>query len=76
MKFRTLNSTYEIDFVHRRVRRLEGINDPTPRQGADGDWKTFADVYVVDLPPDDTAMFFDWDGRGHGTMTSPIQESL
>lgn len=73
LKVRTLNSTYEIDFARSRVRRLEAVSEPTRRQGADGEWKTFADLYAVDLAPDDTALFFDWDGQGHGTMTSAIQ---
>ena len=50
MIFRTTTgSVYEIDRQANRVRRMAGVKDPTPRQGPDGEWKTFVDcmgVYV------------------------------
>lgn len=67
---RTLNSTYELDIPLRRVRRLEGDRAPTARQGADGEWKTFLRLFVTATD----RVFFDWSGRGHGTLTSPVRE--
>ena len=37
----TANSTYQINETDRLIRRLQGVNDPTPRQGADGAWKAY-----------------------------------
>jgi len=39
-------SVYEIDEAQKRVRRLKGAKDPTPRQGADGEWKEYSDINV------------------------------
>jgi len=37
-------SHYEWDQGNNRIRRLAGVNDPTSRQGLDGEWR---DVYTV-----------------------------
>ncbi len=37
----SIGSTREIDRVESRMRRLEGINPPTPREGRDLEWRTF-----------------------------------
>lgn len=63
----TENSVYEIDVENLRTRRIKGIEDPTPRQGPDSEWKSYANLQFVD-----GGVFFDWDGEGHGTLTSPI----
>lgn len=34
-------SLYEIDEESKRVRRLHGVKNPTPRQGQDGEWHTY-----------------------------------
>ncbi len=34
-------SAYELDAETKRIRRLGGANDPTPRQGADGEWRAY-----------------------------------
>jgi len=41
-------SIYEVDFGNNRVRRVSGVNKPTPRQGADGEWKTYMSVSMFD----------------------------
>lgn len=48
----TLNSCYELDLVAKKVRRLKGKEDPTPRQGEDGEWKIYTDIIgpVVGAP--------------------------
>lgn len=40
----TLNSCYELDLVSKKIRRLKGSEDPTPRQGDDGAWKEYTDI--------------------------------
>lgn len=55
MRFRTVNSTYEVEYdpgvvdspATGRVRRLGGENDPTPRQGPDGVWKAFMAITAI-----------------------------
>jgi hypothetical protein len=37
-------SLYEFDTEGKRVRRLSGVKNPTPRQGADGVWKLNMEV--------------------------------
>lgn len=37
-------STYEIDTTAKRVRRLLGAENPTPRVGADGEWRAYHDT--------------------------------
>lgn len=45
MRFTTASgSLYEVDFSQKRIRRLSGKNDPTPRQGADGEWKVYEEI--------------------------------
>jgi len=42
MKFITESgSVYQIDTANKKIRRLSGKNDPTPRQGADGEYKSY-----------------------------------
>lgn len=46
MRFTTISgSTYEIDAIAKKIRRLNGKADPTPRQGKDGEWQ----VYLNDI---------------------------
>lgn len=44
IKFTTLNSLYEVDQDQQRVRRLNGLSDPTPYQGIDGEWKSYTKI--------------------------------
>lgn len=44
MKFCTMNSIYEVDTENKRIRRLNGKDDPTPRQGPDGEWKPYLEL--------------------------------
>jgi hypothetical protein len=46
--FRTeTGSVYELDQTGKRLRRIEGMTAPTPRMGADGEWKDFVDISAV-----------------------------
>lgn len=60
-------SVYEIDEVGRRIRRLSGVKDPTPRQGKDGEWKSYFSTAMVGKN-----FLIVWNDGGEGTMTSPI----
>lgn len=68
-------SRYEVDTVNKRIRRTRGRALPTVRQGEDNVWKgyeSFSKMYG--------GYFIDWDGEGHGTLTSKVvserQEAL
>lgn len=42
MKFTTVTgSVYEVDTEGKKIRRLQGKKDPTPRQGKDGEWRGY-----------------------------------
>ena len=42
MRFKTeTSSIYEVDSISNKIRRLEGVANPTPRQGPDGEWKEY-----------------------------------
>lgn len=41
MLVKTTNSTYELDMVGKRIRRLTGQNAPTEETGQDGEWRGF-----------------------------------
>jgi len=77
-------SIYEFDETGNKVRRLHGSNTPTPRQGADGEWREYFKVIPVGcLNPADVvvgcALIIMWDDAGKSTMTSRIvkvEESL
>jgi hypothetical protein len=74
IRFATENSVYEVDVTNKRVRRLVSTHEPTPRQGADGEWKEFASMSLLLAVGE--CVFFDWDDFGHGTLTSPVVEIL
>ena len=73
MTFETeTGSVYEIDPDGNRVRRLYGRKGPTTRQGHDESWKEFK-FFAVTL---DGNLWFDWDGEGHGTMSSRVVRQI
>lgn len=42
MRFTTASgSIYEADTTKKQIRRLIGVKDPQPRQGKDGEWRSF-----------------------------------
>jgi hypothetical protein len=48
MKFTTASgSVYEVNTDSKQIRRLNGVKDPTPRQGKDGQWRTYSDITSV-----------------------------
>lgn len=81
--FQTENSTYEIDDGCEvgetnpvvSVRRLSGVNDPTPRQGVDGEWKTLAVPIDPSTIQIGDCILFVWrfeDGVAKSTVTSQV----
>lgn len=79
IKFETISgSLYEVDQENCRVRRLVGVKDPTPRQGADGDWREYADI--TDIAPGLAVMItwrFDVEPEAvwaRSTLTSNVKE--
>jgi hypothetical protein len=74
MRFKTATgSVYELDQLEKKVRRLTGVENPTPRQGTDGEWKEYKSVSRI-TTKHGTQFFFDWTGLGNGTTTSPVIE--
>jgi hypothetical protein len=63
---KTLNSTYEVEQDPCRVRRLGGDNDPTDRQGEDGEWMDAESVFFVS-----GGMLIHWGGI-RCTLTSEV----
>lgn len=48
MKFTTASgSVYEVNTDSKQIRRLNGVKDPTPRQGPDGQWRTYKDLLLA-----------------------------
>ena len=47
MIFKTLSgSTYEVNELTKQIRRINGMDDPQPRQGKDGEFKTYSSIHV------------------------------
>lgn len=68
MKFETeTGSLYELDADWTMIRRLEGVNNPTPRQGKDGEWKVF--IKIVGPVVGENCIIF-WDPE----TTPPLTE--
>jgi len=69
----TANSTYQINETDRLIRRLQGVNDPTPRQGADGAWKAYRTLGLMF-----DGLLIVWgdnpDGSAATTWTSKVME--
>lgn len=72
MLFTTDNSTYEVDGT--RIRRLDGVRDPTPRQGVDGEWKPFH--WISPITEGDCVIVI-WrfvEGVAQASRTSPVRQ--
>jgi hypothetical protein len=61
-------STYEINTVEKKIRRVEGTHAPTSRQGNDGEWKDYTGLASLK----NYGIFIDWHGDGKGTITSMV----
>ena len=71
-------SVYELDVALQRVRRVRGDLQPTPRQGEDGEWRTFDTVFPTPIEVGASVLFI-WGYYQRGasavarsTMTSRV----
>lgn len=71
----TQDSTYEVDLGNCLIRRVKGVNPPTPNQGEDGKWRSYVQLAIVD-----NSLMVVWGVDPSGdqvvvrrTWTSPIQ---
>ncbi len=76
--FETRNSIYELDPDQHRIRRVSGVNDPTLRQGDDGEWQTYLTISEVVVG---SIVVIVWeynveDGSAKGTNTSIVQQII
>lgn len=75
MIFETRNSIYELDQAHSRIRRLAGKTEPSPRQGPDGEWRTYHHISDIAVG---LIVIIVWRVRSsdgiviEGTCTSPV----
>lgn len=50
MRFTTISgSLYEVDQENKKIRRLNGNADPTPRQGKDGEWRGYLNDLHIEV---------------------------
>lgn len=46
MRFTTASgSVYEVDTKAKKIRRLNGVTDLSPRMGKDGEWRSYRQLY-------------------------------
>lgn len=81
-------SVYEFDMAAKHIRRLNGTADPTPRQGKDGEWRSFESLTPIKVGqpvlitwPSSTPALAETRALGFPdaavmktTMTSPVKE--
>ena len=64
-------SIYEIDNINKKIRRLSGQENPTPRIGQDGQWRKFKTIEKIS----NGQMLIIWDFEGlvaKSTLTSIV----
>jgi len=71
MIFHTRNSSYEVDPDRKRIRRLSGHENPTPRQGLDGSWKDFERITDI-VQGASVLVVWSEEGTIPSTLTSPV----
>lgn len=73
MIFYTISgSIYELDINNKQIRRMEGKEDPTPRQGTGGEWKKFTTCSEVLVGQ---SLLIHWENE-KATVTSVIATIL
>lgn len=65
-------STYEVDLQAQAIRRVGNAagRPPTPRQGRDGQWRTYYQLALVQSPGESVSITIVWDPSGALTITS------
>ena len=77
MKFETESgSLYEVDEEANKVRRLIGVKDPTPRQGKDGEWKSYMEHTPVVVGKGVVFLWATAGIVGRSTITSLVKRVL
>ncbi len=51
---------YEVDLANKKCRRLMGEANPQPRQGKDGEWKSYSSI-MPEKPIRGSQVLFIWD---------------
>lgn len=82
-------STYEVDQADKRIRRLSGVDNPTPRVGKDGEWRSYESITGLEVgsqaiilwSPQDTEPLPDTNVEEGGailpiTMTSVVKKIM
>lgn len=70
MKFTTVSgSVYEVNTETKKIRRLNGAEDPTPRMGKDGQWRSYQKLYP-EVPTVGKGVVIVW-----GEETEPLAET-
>lgn len=60
MRFTTASgSVYEVNTDSKQIRRLNGVKDPTPRQGQDGQWRAYDEIFP-DPPKVGSSLVIKW----------------
>lgn len=65
-------SLYEFDVTNSRVRRLRGTHGPTPRQGADLEWRSYVEISKPTLGLPLAIAWRVFDGIAECTVTSTV----
>lgn len=61
-------STYEVDDVQQRIRRLNGLRESTTRQGTDGAWRQYESISTIEAG---NPVLIQWEGV-KCTLTSAV----
>jgi len=70
MKFTTASgSVYEVNTETKKIRRLNGVKDPQPRMGKDGEWRSYRKLYP-EVPTVGRGVVIVW-----GEETEPLAET-
>lgn len=72
MIFETQNSVYELDQDQKNIRRLSGKENPTPRQGSDGQWKAIKSIVPLKVGLQSMIVWGFGEDHIKTTMTSPL----
>lgn len=64
-------SLYEIDEANKFIRRLNGFLNPTPRLGADGEWKKFEKILNL-IVGKNAIIVWNLEGQIPGTITNIV----
>lgn len=74
--FTASGSVYEVNTLFKKIRRLDGSQEPTPRQGQDEQWKYYEEISEIKV---NSPVLISWSFNEdasviEGTMTSPVVE--